>query len=29
MVDEFRNFLASGEGAIIAEQTKHFNVSLE
>lgn len=28
-VDEFRNFLASREGAVMAEQIKHVNVSLE
>jgi hypothetical protein len=29
VLDKFRNFLASGEGAIMAEQIKHFNVSLD
>ena len=25
-MDEFRNFLTSGEGAIVAEQIKQFNI---
>ena len=29
VLDEFRNFLASGEGAVVAEQIKDFNISLE
>jgi hypothetical protein len=29
VLDEIRNFLVSGEGAIMAEQIKHFNISLE
>jgi len=29
IVDEFRNFLVSGEGATVAEEIKQFNISSE